>query len=394
MTEGEGYSVLGDTETEGEGRPRVARVIGREAGMELAEAAVHTSHKVTVILHVFAPREQEAGATIAVYDFPCFRRHEDGIKTVRLAAVKFDTTIMHAVGREGKQVANINAEQTEGETEAVEIALLPRLDVESKERTQLIEGEVTLGSFDGTDLELAERIEGRQFLVDGEVEDRANIPQVYVASIDRGRLTGEIEEEGAQPVGSDIGKGKQRGGLVELRNALPSGFVDFTGTAVFQSADILMIDTREGNGFGFGGRGGGEHKVTQLASGAVGTEVWRHKDRLKQAVIIAETVEQVIIQSLAVRTNTHTRAHRVPFRGEDGLGQGNERSRAVMIDLYAEGARTVMLRAASVEVKFEGSHIFFIVAQFMCSYFAAKRGILQPFAATETGREGKGKPAN
>ena len=187
----------------------MARVIGREAGMELAEAAVHASHKVTVVLHALAPREQEAGATIAVYDFPCFRRHENGIKTVRLAAVELYPAIMHAVGREGKQVADINAEQAERETEAVEIALLPRLDVEGKERTKFIKGEVTLGSFDGADLELAERIEGSQFLVDGIVKDRANIPQVYVASIDRGRLTGEVQEEGAQPVGSDIGKGKQ-----------------------------------------------------------------------------------------------------------------------------------------------------------------------------------------
>ena len=138
----------------------MARVIGREAGMELAEAAVHTSHKVTVVLHALTPRQKQAGATIAVYNFPCFRRDEDRIKTVRLTAVKFDTTIMHAVGREGKQVADINAEQAEGETEAVEITLLPRLDVEGKERTKFIKGEVTLGSFDGADLELAERIEG------------------------------------------------------------------------------------------------------------------------------------------------------------------------------------------------------------------------------------------
>ena len=350
MTEGEGYGVLGDTETEGECRPRMARVIGREAGMELAEAAVHASHKVTVVLHALAPREQEAGATIAVYDFPCFRRHENGIKTVRLAAVELYPAIMHAVGWEGKQVTDISAEQAEGETEAVEIALLPRLDVEGKERTQLIEGEVTLGSFHRADLELTERVQGRQFLVDGEVEDRANIPQVYVASIDRGRLTGEMEKERAQPVGSYIGERETGGGRVELLNALPCGFIDFTSAAVFQSADILMIDTREGDGFGFRGRGGGEHEVTKLASRAVGTEVWRHKNGLKQAVIIAETVEQVIIQSLTVGTDTHTRAHRVPFRGEDGLGQGDKSSRAVMVHLNAEGARTVMLRAASVEV--------------------------------------------
>ena len=55
MTERERYSVLGDTETEGEGRPRVARVIGREAGMELTEATVHASHKITVVLHALAP---------------------------------------------------------------------------------------------------------------------------------------------------------------------------------------------------------------------------------------------------------------------------------------------------------------------------------------------------
>lgn len=82
---------------------------------------------------------------------------------------------MNAVGREGKQVADINAQETEGETEAVEIALLPRLDVEGKEGAQLIEGEVTLSSFDGADLELAERIQGRQFLVDGIVKDRTDI---------------------------------------------------------------------------------------------------------------------------------------------------------------------------------------------------------------------------
>lgn len=119
-----------------------------------------------------------------------------------------------------------------------------------------------------------------------------------------------------------------------------------------------MIDTREGDGFGFGGRGGGEHKVTQLASRAVGTEVRRHKNGLQQTVIIAETVEQVIIQGFTVGTDTNPGTHRVPFRGEDGLGQGDERSRAVMVDLYAEGARTVMLRAASVEVEFESSHVY------------------------------------
>ena len=237
----------------------MACIIGREAGMELTEATVHTSHKVTVVLHALAPREQEAGATVAVYNFPRFGRHEDRVETVSLTAIELYPAIMHAVGREGKQVADINAEQAERETEAVEIALLPRLDVEGKERTKFIKGEVTLGSFDGADLELAERIEGSQFLVDGIVKDRANIPQVYVASIDRGRLTGEIEEEGAQPVGSDIGKGKQGGRSVKLRNALPCGFIDFTSAAVFQSADILMIDTREGDGFGFRGRGGGNH---------------------------------------------------------------------------------------------------------------------------------------
>lgn len=156
-----------------------------------------------------------------------------------------------------------------------------------------------------------------------------------IASINRGRLTGEVQEEGAQPVGSDIGKGKQGGRSVELRNALPCGFIDFTSAAVFQSADILMIDTREGDGFGFGGRGGGKHEVTELASGAIGTEVGRHKDGLKQAVIIAETVEKIIIKSLTVWTYTHTGAHRVPFRGEDGLGQGDKSSRAVMVDLNA-----------------------------------------------------------
>ena len=167
-----------------------------------------------------------------------------------------------------------------------------------------------------------------------------------------------MQEEGAQPVGSDIGKGKQGGRSVKLRNALPSGFVDFTSAAVFQSADILMIDTTEGNGFWFGGRGGGEHEVTQLASRAIGTEVGRHKNGLKQAVIIAETVEKVIIQGFAVGADTHTRAHRVPFRGEDGLGQGDKSSRAVMVDLNAEGTRTVMLRAASVKVEFESSHVY------------------------------------
>ena len=153
----------------------MACVIGREAGMELAEATVHASHEITVVLHAFAPREQEAGATIAVYDFPCFWRHEDRIKTVRLAAIELNPAIMHAFGWEGKQVADINSEQAEGETEAVEIALLPRLDVEGKEGAQRIEGEVTLGSFDGADLELAERIEGSQFLVDGKVKDCSDI---------------------------------------------------------------------------------------------------------------------------------------------------------------------------------------------------------------------------
>ena len=99
MSEGEGYGIFGDTETEGEGRPRMARVICREAGMELTEATVHASHKITVVLHALAPREQEAGATIAVYNFPSFRRHEDGIKTVRLAAIELYPAIMHAVGR-------------------------------------------------------------------------------------------------------------------------------------------------------------------------------------------------------------------------------------------------------------------------------------------------------
>ena len=229
----------------------MACIIGREAGMELTEATVHTSHKVTVVLHALAPREQEAGATVAVYNFPRFGRHEDRVETVSLTAIELYPAIMHAVGWEGKQVADINAEQAEGETEAVEIALLPRLDVEGKERTKFIKGEVTLGSFHRADLELTERVQGRQFLVDGEVEDRANIPQVYVASIDRGRLTGEMEKERAQPVGSYIGERETGGGRVELLNALPCGFIDFTGTAVFQSADILMIDTREGDRFGF-----------------------------------------------------------------------------------------------------------------------------------------------
>ena len=96
-----------------------------------------------------------------------------------------------------------------------------------------------------------------------------------------------------------------------------------------------MIDTREGDGFGFGGRGCGNHKVTKLASRAVGTEGGGHEDGLQQAVIIAETVEKIIIKSLAVGTYTHTRAHRVPFRGEDGLGQGDKSSRAVMVHLNA-----------------------------------------------------------
>ena len=139
MTEGEGYGVFGDTETEGERRPCMARVIGREAGMKLTEAAVHARHEVTIVLHTLAPREQEAGATVAVYDFPCFRRYKNGVETVRLAAVELYPAIMNAVGWEGKQVADINAEQAEGETEAVEIALLPRLHIEGKERTQLIE---------------------------------------------------------------------------------------------------------------------------------------------------------------------------------------------------------------------------------------------------------------
>lgn len=184
----------------------MARVIGREAGMELTEAAVHTSHKVTVVLHALAPREQEAGATIAVYDFPSFGRHEDRVETVRFTAVELNPAIMHAVGREGKQVADINAEQTEGETEAVEIALLPRLHREGKEGAQLIKGKVTLGCFYTTNFELAERIKGCQFLVDGVIKDCTDIAQMDVACIDRGRLSGEIEEERAQPVGSYIGE--------------------------------------------------------------------------------------------------------------------------------------------------------------------------------------------
>ena len=117
----------------------MARVIAGETGMELMKAAVHPSHKVTVVLHALAPREQQAGATIAVYDFPCFSRHKDRVKTVRFTAVELNPAIMHAVGREGKEVADMNAEQAEGETEAVEITLLPRLHIEGKERTQLIE---------------------------------------------------------------------------------------------------------------------------------------------------------------------------------------------------------------------------------------------------------------
>lgn len=328
----------------------MAGIVCGEVGQQLTEAAVHARHEVTVVLHIFAERKQEAGATVAVDDFPCLRGNEDGIKTVRLLAVKLYPAIVDAVGGKGKQVADVYAKETERENKTVNVAHLPVLHGHRCQRTQNIGREVTLGCFYATNFKLAERIEGGHFLVYGIVENRTYIPQVNVAGIDRGRLSGKMKEEGAQPVGGDLREGKAGGGRVELRNALPCCFIDFTSAAVFQSADILLKYATEGDRFRFGGRGGGEHEVTQLASGAVSTEVWRHNNGLKQAVIIPETVEQVIIKSLAVGTDTHTRAHRVPFRGEDGLREGDKSSRAVMVDLYAEGTRTVMLWAASVEV--------------------------------------------
>lgn len=318
--------------------------------MELMKAAVHARHEITIVFHAIAPRQEQMGASIAVYNFPCFRRHENGIKTVSLAAVELYPAIMHAVGWEGKQVTNINAEQTEGETEAVEIALLPRLDVEGKERTKFIQREVTLGCFNATDLEFTERIKGCQFLVDGIVENRTDIAQVYVAGIDRRRLNRKMKEEGAQPVGGNLWECELRGGRVELRDALPCGFIDFTRAAVFNAGHKRRESVKERHRFGVGGRGGGKHEVTEFPGREVGTEVRRHKNGLKQAVPVAETVEQVIIQGFTVGTYTHAGTHRVPFRGQDGLGQGNEGGRAVMVDLNAEGTRAVMLWTAGVEV--------------------------------------------
>ena len=65
---------------------------------------------------------------------------------------------------------------------------------------------------------------------------------------------------------------------------------------------------------------------------------------------MAETVEQEVIQEVTVGTDADTGAHGIPLAGHYGLGEGNVGSAPTVVNGNAQGARTVMLGAASVEV--------------------------------------------
>lgn len=326
--------------------------------MELAEAAVHASHEVTVILHILAEGEQETGATVAVDDFPSLGRDKDGVKAVRLLAVELDTTVMDAVRGKGKQVADVDAKEAERENKTVNVAHLPVLHGHVSQRPQYIGREVTLCRLNTLYTELAERVERSFFFVDGIVEHGSDISQMNVASIHRGRLRSQMQEERAQPVGGYISKGQMFGTVVIFGNALPSRFVYFTRALVFNPRDEGQENRAERHGFWFLGRGGGEHEVAQLLSRAVGTERERHEHGLHEAVIIAETVEKIIVYKITVGTYTHTRAHGIPLVGHYRLGEGNVGSATTVVNGNAQGAGAVMLGRACVEVYLEGSHIF------------------------------------
>lgn len=113
MTQRKRYGILWYSEFIRQSSPSVPCPVRGEAGVQLMQATVHASGEVPVVLHVFAPREQETSATIAVNDFHSFWRHEDRVETFGLAAVVFNAARVNAVGGKSEQVAEIYAEQTE-----------------------------------------------------------------------------------------------------------------------------------------------------------------------------------------------------------------------------------------------------------------------------------------
>ena len=319
------------------------------------------------------------GATVAVYDFPCLRRNENGVESVSLLAVELYPAVVDAVGGKGKQVAYIDAKETEREQETVNVAHLPVLHGHLSQRPQDIGGKVTLGGFNSLDAEFAERVERGHFLIQCEVEDRTDIAQVDVACVDGWGSPAEKLEEGAQPVGGDGLEHQAVSGWLKLCDAFPSCFIDFTSALVCDAFNVLFISGGKGHMLIGFGTFSGEHCVPELLCRDVGTIVGSHDYGLQELVIMTETVEKVVIEKITVGTEADTGAHGIPLVGHYGLGEGNVGSATTVVNGNAQGAGAVILGRACVEVYFEGSHIFDV--RLFCGYFSATKCMIQQRAA-------------
>lgn len=81
------------------------------------------------------------------------------------------------------EVYHINAAEKEREFEEINVTLVLCAELELEELSKLVNGQCTLSSFGGFDFELAERIASGHLIINGVVENSANISKVHVASI-------------------------------------------------------------------------------------------------------------------------------------------------------------------------------------------------------------------
>lgn len=234
--------IVGNVEQGGNGRPRMACVIGRDA---VGQIMIHFVGEFPIRCAVFSPREQQRRATIAVDDFSGFGLDLYGVKFMCFASVVGDAPVVIVVRAQRAEVSDIDADEQEREAECVEISSLPIGSVGGENGAEFVGCQCTFRGFDWRDAESTERVCSRDFVVDCIVKDGADIPQVYISGVDRRRGGGAPAEEAVEPRFRDFFERARMGVSVVSFDLHPRCAIDFACARVFVRVGEACIPVAE-----------------------------------------------------------------------------------------------------------------------------------------------------
>lgn len=235
--------IVGNIEQGGNGRPRMACVIGSDA---VGQVAIHFVGELPIRCAVFSPREQQRRAAITVDDCGGFGLDLDGVEFMRLASVVGDAPVVVVVRAQRAEVGDIDADEQERKAERVEISPLPVWSFGGEDGAEFVGCQCTLRGFDGRDAETAERVCSCDLVVDCIVKDGADIPQMDISGVDGRRCVGAPAKEAVEPRFRDFVERARMGVSVVAFHLHPRRAIDFARARVFVRVGEACIPVAEG----------------------------------------------------------------------------------------------------------------------------------------------------